>query len=550
MSTLHANYVSIDQRAIFAATITWSDGLIRTIENLGPPRADWPFLLPGFVDAHVHIESSLLPPSEFARLALRQGTVATISDPHEIANVLGLAGVRFMLDDAQRAPLHILFGAPSCVPATPFETAGAILGPDEVRTLLDWDGIGYLSEVMNFPGVLARDPDLIAKIKAAQERGLPVDGHAPGLRGDDARRYAEAGISTDHECVALDEAHDKLAAGMKIIIREGSAARNFDALHPLLASHPGQIMFCTDDCHPDDLVTGHMNRLAARACALGYNLFDVLEAACLTPRRHYNLPLGEMKIGEPMTGVLVKDLKSFDCLTTWIEGEIIFSHDHPQPALSPVKPINRFAAHPIHEAQLQIAAPGPADHYPCRVIVAHDGQLITSEETHILPVQSGFIQPSLDQDIAIIAVVNRYQDAPPALAFIHGFGLKKGAIASSVAHDSHNIVAVGCDTSSLAQAINAVIATQGGLAVTDGVTIDTLPLPIAGLMSDCDGDQVARDFAHLTRRTQHELGSPLRSPLMALSFMALLVIPALKLSDQGLFDGRAFRFCDLIDQDA
>ena len=546
MDRIKANYVAIEERTITAVEMIWQDGIIQSIEPLGPARPDWPYLLPGFIDAHVHIESSLLPPSEFARLAIRQGTVATISDPHEIANVLGMEGVRFMVEDAKLTPLHILFGAPSCVPATQFETAGATLGPHDVSTLLDWDGIGYLSEVMNFPGVLARDPDLMAKIAAAHERGLPVDGHAPGLRGDEAKRYAEAGISTDHECFTLAEAEDKIAAGMKIIIREGSAARNFDALHPLLASHPGRIMFCTDDCHPDDLVKSHINGLVARACALGYDLFDVLEAACITPRRHYSLPLGELRKGDPMTGALVQDLKNFDVLQTWIDGKVTFSKGEHQPPPQPITPLNRFNATPIDPSSLRIHAPSDKTILPCRVIVAHDGQLITSAEIHNLAVRNGLIEPAPDRDIALIAVVNRYANAAPALGFIRGFGLKKGAIASSVAHDSHNVVAVGCDAASLAMAINAVIATQGGLAVTDGRQTDTLPLPLAGLMSDQDGDQVARDFAHLTGRAKYDLGSPLRSPMMALSFMALLVIPALKLSDKGLFDGDQFAFCDLI----
>ena len=546
MDRLKANYVAIEDRTIMAVELVWQDGIIQSIESLGPARPDWPFLLPGFIDAHVHIESSLLPPSEFARLAMRHGTVATISDPHEIANVLGMNGVRFMVEDAKRTPLHIVFGAPSCVPATHFETAGATLGPQDVSELLDWEGIGYLSEVMNFPGVLARDPDLIAKIAAAHERGLPVDGHAPGLRGEEARLYAAAGISTDHECFTLAEAEDKIAAGMLIIIREGSAARNFDALHPLLASHPNRVMFCTDDCHPDDLVKAHINGHVARACALGYDLFDVLKAACITPRRHYGLKLGELRIGDPMTGTLVEDLKNFHVLKTWIDGEIVFIKGEKQSPTAPVTPINRFNAKPLDANALHIHAHSDQAQLPCRIIVAHDGQLITSAHIENLDIRNGVIEPNPERDIALIAVINRYADTPPALAFIHGFGLKKGAIASSVAHDSHNIVAVGCDATSLAIAINSVIATQGGLSVTDGHTTDCLPLPIAGLMSDQDGDQIANDFSHLTRRAQEELGSPLRSPMMALSFMALLVIPSLKLSDQGLFDGDQFAFCDLI----
>lgn len=547
MDRLTANYVDIGRREIVAAEITWADGVITGIDRLGPQRDDLPFLLPGFIDAHVHIESSLLPPAEFARLAVRQGTVATISDPHEIANVLGVEGVRFMLANARETPLHILFGAPPCVPATSFETAGATLGPADVEALLDEPSIGYLSEVMNFPGVLAGDPDLIAKIAATKKRNLPIDGHAPGLRGADAQNYAAAGITTDHECVSLAEAEDKIAAGMKIIIREGSAARNFSALHPLLSKHPGRVMFCTDDCHPDDLQIGHINRLAARACAEGHDLFAVLEAACLTPRAHYRLPLGTLTTGEPMTATLVKDLVHFDVLKTWIDGTIVFADGKTRLPSIPVKALNKFAAWPIAPGDLVVKGPANATSCSARIIVADDGQLITGSETQTLSIVDGTVQPDPARDILLIAVVNRYEKTAPALAFIRGFGLREGAIASSVAHDSHNIVAVGCDPESLARAINAVIATQGGLAITTGKGhTDCLALPIAGLMSDGDGDQIARQFKALTTTTRDQLGSPMRSPLMALSFMALLVIPALKLSDKGLFDGTAFRFCDVV----
>lgn len=548
MERLTANIVDIAQREVFAAEIAWQDGVVTRIDRLGPQRDGLAFLLPGFIDAHVHIESSLLPPTEFARLAVRQGTVATISDPHEIANVLGVEGVRFMLANARQTPLHILFGAPPCVPATGFETAGATLGPADVEMLLDEPGIGYLSEVMNFPGVLAGDPDLMAKIAAAKKRGLPVDGHAPGLRGEEAHRYAATGITTDHECVTLAEAEDKIAAGMTIIIREGSAARNFSALHPLLSKHPGRVMFCTDDCHPDDLQIGHINALAARACAEGHDLFNVLQAACLTPRAHYRLPLGTLKPGEPMTATLVENLVDFKVTQTWIDGQTVFAASQTSLPFIAADTPNRFAASPIAPRDLTIAAPHDASSCQCRVIVAVDGQLVTGSERQSLAIENGCIQPDPTRDIVLIAVVNRYATTPPALALIRGFGLREGAIASSVAHDSHNIVAVGCDSESLARAINAVIAAQGGLAVTDGKgETDCLALPIAGLMSDGDGDAIARQFKALTTKTRERLGSPMRSPLMALSFMALLVIPALKLSDKGLFDGNAFRFCDVLE---
>ncbi len=535
--SVRANLVDIAARRVFAAEIGWSAGVIGHIDELGAANPAWPCLMPGFIDAHVHIESSLLPPAEFARLAVRHGTVASVSDPHEIANVLGLDGVRWMLANAAQTPFHVLFGAPSCVPATAFETAGARLGIADVETLLATPGIGYLSEVMNFPGVLAGDRGLLAMIAAARRRGLPVDGHAPGLSGEAAAAYAAAGIGTDHECATLAEAEDKLRAGMAILIREGSAARNFETLHPLISRYPGRIMLCTDDCHPDDLARGHIDRLVARAIAHGHDLFAVLEAACLTPQRHYGLALGQLRVGDPFNAALVDNLRDFTVRATWLAGEL--AAENGQSCLPPVpcQPINRFAARAVRPEELCVA---PSDADFSRVIAAEDGQLLTRELR--LPLQG----PSIADDVLLIAVVNRYTPTAPAVALVRGFGLQAGALASSVAHDSHNVIGVGCDAASLATALNAVIAVQGGLALVDGDgQVDCLPLPIAGLMSDLAGDTVASRYAALSDGVRHRLGSPLRAPYMTLSFMALLVIPELKLSDRGLFDGRAFALTEV-----
>ena len=535
--SVRANLVDITARRVFAAEIGWSAGVIGRIDELGAANPAWPCLMPGFIDAHVHIESSLLPPAEFARLAVRHGTVASVSDPHEIANVLGIDGVRWMLANAAQTPFHVLFGAPSCVPATAFETAGARLGVADVETLLATPGIGYLSEVMNFPGVLAGDPGLLAMIAAARRRGLPVDGHAPGLSGEAAAAYAAAGIGTDHECATLAEAEDKLRAGMAILIREGSAARNFETLHPLISRYPGRIMLCTDDCHPDDLARGHIDRLVARAIAHGHDRFAVLEAACLTPQRHYGLALGQLRVGDPFNAALVDNLRDFTVRATWLAGEL--AAENGQSCLPPVpcQPINRFAARAVRPEELCVA---PSDADFSRVIAAEDGQLLTRELR--LPLHG----PSVADDVLLIAVVNRYTPTAPAVALVRGFGLQAGALASSVAHDSHNVIGVGCDAASLATALNAVIAAQGGLALVDGDgQVDCLPLPIAGLMSDLAGDTVASRYAALSDGVRHRLGSPLRAPYMTLSFMALLVIPELKLSDRGLFDGRAFTLTEV-----
>jgi len=532
-----ANIVHIPERRIAAGRVVWKDGVIARIEASGPEDPGLSYLIPGFVDAHVHVESSMLVPSEFARLACRHGTVASVSDPHEIANVLGLEGVRFMLENVRRVPFRMFFGAPSCVPATPFETAGAELGLEELGSLLRDDGLLYLSEMMNFPAVLARDPAVMAKIALARSLGLPVDGHAPGLTGEQARCYAEAGISTDHECASLEEARDKLAAGMHILIREGSAARNFDALHPLIASHPDQVMFCSDDKHPDDLARGHVDRLAARAVAAGHDPMDVLRCACLNPVLHYRLPLGLLRPGDPMDAAEVADLRDFRPLRTWIGGRLVAEAGRSRIDRVPVRPVNRFHARKIAPADLDVPAGGAR----LRVIDVQDGQLLTREALLAPRVEAGHILPDPERDVLLLMVLNRYREAPPAVAFARGFGLRAGALASSVAHDSHNIVAVGADAAALCRAVNALIDQGGGIAVATEGGVECLPLPVAGLMSAEDGDVVAARYAVLNRMAR-SLGSPLGSPFMTLSFMALLVIPELKLSDRGLFDGRAFRF--------
>ncbi len=540
--SLRANLVDIEDRATYAARITWAGGRITAIDQVADRDPALPVLVPGFVDAHVHIESSLLPPAEFARLAVRHGTVACVSDPHEIANVLGVQGVGWMLANAAGTPFRLLFGAPCCVPATSFETSGARLDTVEVEALLDTPGVGYLSEVMNFPGVLAGDPMLLAKISAARRRRLPVDGHAPGLTGDKVARYAAAGISTDHESVSLAEAEDKIRAGMRILIREGSAARNFETLHPLISRFPGQVMFCTDDCHPDDLAVGHIDRLVARAMAHGHDPYDVLTAASLVPQTHYGLNLGRLRLGDLFNAALLADLHDCQVLATWIDGFLAAEQGTSRLPRVACTSVNRFVAAPVEPEQLRL----PAGSGRYRVIQAEDGQLFTAAREVALPARDGAITPSPAADALLLAVVNRYAPAPPALGLIGGFGLQRGALASSVAHDSHNIVAVGCNAESAAAAINAVIFHHGGLAVTDGAgNTEVLPLPVAGLMSLDDGDRVAARYAELSRFARERLGATLQAPFMTLSFMALLVIPALKLGDRGLFDATVFRFTEL-----
>lgn len=545
--TLSGQIVDVVAGRIFPGQISFSNGKTDRIQELAeaPDR----FIIPGLVDAHVHVESSMLTPTEFARLAVVHGTVATVSDPHEIANVLGLDGVKYMLENARKTPFHFYFGAPSCVPATSFETAGAHLGPEEVQELLEMEQIHYLSEMMNYPGVLNQDEEVMAKLKIARELGKPVDGHAPGLKGEDAKRYAAAGISTDHECFTAEEALDKLAAGMKILIREGSAAKNFEALIGLMHEHSEQMMFCSDDKHPNDLRDGHINRLVARAIAKGVEPMKALRAATLNPVRHYNLHCGLLQQGDPATFAIVDSLKEMNVQETWLQsekvaeaGETLLPH---QPAAAP----NQFRCPPLQPEQLEVPVqPGKQ----LRVIRALDGQLITREE-HVQPlVRQGLAIPDRQQDILKIVVYNRYEKAPPAISFITGFGLNRGAIASSVAHDSHNVIAVGTTDEAIAKAINLLVEAKGGISLAladeevyeDGVQELVLPLPVAGLMSTGDGYEVARLYEELDREAK-ALGSQLTAPYMTLSFMALLVIPQLKLSDKGLFDGASFQFAKL-----
>jgi len=547
--SLTANVVDVFARSIQPAIVSVHGGRISSIAPIGEAEADpaLPFVLPGFVDAHVHVESSLLVPTEFARLAVTHGTVATVSDPHEIGNVLGVAGVEFMLENASHSPFKFCFGAPSCVPATPFETAGAEITAQDIARLFENPKIGYLAEMMNWPGVLHRDADVMQKIAIAQAASRPVDGHAPGLRADDAAHYASAGISTDHECFTAAEARDKLAVGMKVLIREGSAARNFDALIELLPEHYANLMFCSDDKHPDTLVLGHINQLVQRAVALGHDLFQVLRVACVNPVKHYHLPVGLLGEGDPADFIVVKDLRDFDVLQTYLDGVLVAENGQSLLPAAPVAVVNNFHAQPVTAADFQLSAPASAQP-TARVIECFDGQLITARVDLPARVENGLVVAKVADDVLKLAVINRYQPgAAPALAFIRGFGLQHGALASSVGHDSHNITAVGCDDASLARAVNLVIEAKGGLAAVsaDGREI-LVPLPVAGLMSDQSGPDVAAAYAAVDALAK-QLGSPLGAPFMTLSFMALLVIPSLKLSDKGLFDGQQFTFVDAVE---
>ncbi len=540
--SIAGNVVDVNARRVAQARVTVENGRIAAIE----PVADAPatFLLPGFIDAHVHVESSMLVPSEFARAAVVHGTVATVSDPHEIGNVLGVAGVHYMLENGAQTPFKFYFGAPSCVPATTFETAGAMITVAEVETLLDDPRIVYLSEMMNFPGVLGGDPDCLAKILAAQARGKPVDGHAPGLRGAEAARYVAAGMTTDHECFTKEEALDKIAAGCKISIREGSAARNFDALYTLISEHPSMTMLCSDDKHPDELVVGHINALVRRAVERGVDVFDALQAACVNPVEHYGLNVGLLRVGDPADLIEVDSLTAFNVRRTWIDGQLVAEGGKTLIPRAEPTIANQFAANHVQPGDFAVAAIPGAN---LQVIEALDGQLITRRLEVEPRVVDGVVESDPARDVLKMVVVNRYQKATAAVAFVKNFGLRAGAMASSVAHDSHNVIAVGVTDDDVAAAVNAVMDAGGGLAAVshrDGAHW-VLPLPVAGLMATGTCAEVAHAYQELDAAVK-DWGSQLRAPFMTLSFMALLVIPELKLSDLGLFDGGRFEFTPLL----
>ena len=543
---LRGQIIDIPNQRIFPGVIEIADGKIVAVRE-DQSVTDPGYLCPGFIDAHVHIESSMLTPTEFARIAVTHGTVGTVSDPHEIANVLGIEGVRYMQKLAAQTPCKIHFGIPSCVPATNFETAGATLGPDSIEELCRDESLLYLSEMMNFPGVIHRDPEVMKKIEIAKQYGKRIDGHAPGLRGEDLKKYVSAGIETDHECFQIDEAREKLALGQKILIREGSAAKNFEELWPLLNEAPESCMLCSDDKHPDDLMEGHINQLCARAVAHGVPLFNVLRAACVNPVEHYGLRCGLLRPGDPADLIRLHDLISFEVMETWIDGQLVARGGQSLLPRSKSPRVNHFQATAKVASDFALPAPAAASDpasspLRIRVIEALDGQIITGAGEAEALLRDGQIVANPGQDILKIAVVNRYKDAPPAVALVRGVGLKSGAIASSVAHDCHNIVAIGTSDEDLARVVNLLIQNEGGIAVVgDGGFEDVLPLPVAGLMSDGYAEDAATAYARLSQAAQ-ALGSPLHAPYMTLSFLALLVIPALKLSDLGLFDGHKFAF--------
>ncbi len=529
------NIIDVLNRRIFKGEICIeNEHIVSIVEKNNVPNH---YILPGFIDAHIHIESSMLVPYEFARVALTHGTVATISDPHEIANVLGIEGVYYMIENARDAKLKFHFGAPSCVPATNFETAGAVINADDIATLMQSDAIFYLSEMMNYPGVLFQDEEVMRKIEIAKKCGKPIDGHAPGLRGEVAKQYISAGISTDHECFTLEEALDKLSFGMKILIREGSAAKNYEALHSLIATHPTELMFCSDDKHPDNLLESHINELVKRSLLIGYDFFDVLHIACVNPVKHYKMDVGLLQVGDKADFIMIDSVIDFRILQTYINGELVAEKGA---CFLPAKKhpiVNNFGI--VEKNVDNFAIKGDGKNIP--VIHALDGQLITEKIIVDLPTEKGIVSTDLKNDILKICVVNRYSEAEVAVGFIHNFGLQYGAIASTVAHDSHNIIVVGTNDEAICDAVNLLIKNKGGLSAVGIDEKKTIALPIAGLMSDLSCQEIGKSYAEIDLFVK-QMGCQLNAPFMTLSFMALLVIPKIKMSDLGIFDAEKFEF--------
>ena len=538
--TISGQVVDVVAGTIFPGKVVVLNGLIASVSPCD--TAENQYIIPGLIDAHVHIESSMLVPAEFARLAVVHGTTATVSDPHEIANVLGMEGVNFMIRNGDLSPFKFHFGAPSCVPATGFESSGAVITAEQIGQLLRRDDIWYLSEMMNFPGVIFGDEEVHKKLAFAKKYNKPVDGHAPGLNSEDIKKYAASGITTDHECTNIDEAIEKINSGMHILIREGSAARNFDALVSLLGIHPDKVMFCSDDKHPDDLVAGHINLLIQRAINAGFDPMAVFRACTLNPVRHYKLGCGLLQPGDAADLAIVDDLSNFKVLKTFINGTLVAENGKTLLKSFSYEAPNCFLAPEVTTNDLEVVAGSGK----LKVIRAFDGDLVT-EKFHVDPkLQDGNVISDVENDILKITVINRYKPSKPAIAFINGFGLKRGAMASTVAHDSHNIICIGTNDADMVTVINSLVANKGGIAVTDGLKLNILPLPVAGLMGDTDGYKVAEMYENINKKAL-ALGGPLKAPFMTLSFMALLVIPELKLSDMGLFDGAKFSFTGLFE---
>ncbi len=558
---IRGHIVDVLDRRLYDGAIEVQEGIIKCIKPCEVP-AQAPYILPGFIDAHVHIESTLLIPENYAEVACSKGVVAVVTDPHEIANVSGLEGIRFMIENGKKANFHFNFCAPSCVPSTGFETSGATIDHNGIAALLESNDMCALAEFMNAFGVITNDKECLAKLEAAKKAGKPVDGHASGLHGQDLLKYSAAGISTDHECVSMEEALERIKAGMKVIIREGSAACDFEALSALLADHSNELMFCSDDKYPDELMEGYIDEMVRRSIAKGYPLWNVLNAACVTPVKHYNLKHGLLKQGQGADFILVDSLEYFYVLATYINGEQVYSGNVCKPCCNKSSITekgtdfpNAFRAGKITDKDIQVVLnennPDAKEHQGnagvnMKVITAEDLSIRTGVMSVVPKIECSKTVPNIENDILKLVVYSRYGNGRPQTAFIHGFKLKTGAMASTIAHDSHNIVAVGTNDNDIVKAINRLIELKGGMIVCNGNESAELALPVAGLMSDLDCETVAKKYKSLKEQVRL-LGCGFSAAFMTLSFMCLPVIPELKLTDKGLFNANEFSFTGLFE---
>ena len=551
MENIKGHIVDVVRREIFDGEVVINDEKIAEVRRCTLPEREkpWPYILPGFIDAHVHIESSMMVPHKFARIAVSHGTIGVIADPHEIGNVLGVEGVNYMIRSGREARFNFRFGAPSCVPAVggDIETCGRDIGVKETQELMAREDIGFLGEMMNYVGVLNNDEEVLAKIKAAQDNGKPIDGHAPGLTGQQRYQYAAAGISTDHECSSLEEGRSCINAGMKVIIREGSAAKDYGMLHPLISESPNMVMFCTDDCHPDDFVRGHINTIVKRALADGHNIWNILQAACVNAQKHYKQNWGLLQVGDPATFITIDALTPhFRVESTWIRGKEVFNYNASLPSdntnredmiLGDNFP-NNFVASPITKADIDLSLkPGDTVH----VIHASDGSLLTDHDEVVLTGNPLFDSHYPWTEVQKIVVYNRYlPGAKPIVGLVRGFGIKKGAMAGSVAHDCHNIVAIGSDDEYIVKAINRIVEMHGGQVVVSPEEMMDIPLPIGGLMAPMGGHEIAFRTLCIQEKVK-EIGCTMKSPFITMAFMCLPVIPDIKITDRHLMDTKNFK---------
>lgn len=538
---IEGNIVDLEHREIFAGTVVWEGGRIVEIKKC--PTNNKEYIIPGFVDAHVHVESSMLSPTRFGQLVIGCGTIAIVTDPHEIANVMGTRGIDFMMDDSKDSPVKTFFSIPSCVPSTPFDVSGGIVSAADVEKLAASGRFVALSEMMNVPGVLYKDKEVMAKLAIARKYGLPIDGHSPRLSGKDLDEYISCGICTDHECLAYDEAKEKVEKGMKLLIREGSAARNYQALKQLIKEYPNEAMFCTDDAHPDDILDrGHIDKLVRMAIADHFDLFDVLRIASVNAIDHYKLDVGHLRVGDKADFIVVDSLTSFNTQMAFIDGVERFNNRKDKSfvptIVDKVIDLNNFNHDKIQLSELKKSVDKPT-----LAIEIVENELVTKPYTYVPAVPIENLESDTSQDIVKIVYLNRYVNGKPQIAFCRGTHLSKGAFASSVAHDTHNIIAVGCDDESLLQVINTIIEHKGGLAVHDGDETYILPLPVGGIISDQTGIRVANKYDKLNELIS-QMGCRLSAPFMTLSFMSLVVIPEIKIGEKGLFSYSKFNWIE------